>query len=160
MKKLLFIACIFCSGLVNAQDAKLVAVNEEIPLCPPGFYPTYHITLDLFNFHRPRTGCTSGFGLCIKLGLTINCSEITPRPSLSGTTVNGYTKLSNTSAEIHLPLEIKNSSRFIKQDMSKFVIGDNMLWFTNKNGQTKWARGGSYNVSVVNQEYVITVPIY
>lgn len=159
MKKLLVIALMCYASTASAQKA-----NKSLPVegivCPEGSYLGYTFQLDIFNFHKPRTNCTSGFGFCFRMMVGVKCIKFEPKPLLSSGKVIGYARLSKSTAELHLPLEMKNDARFIGTNMAQFEIDSNTLSFVNNAGVSKWVRGGIYPVAVMNNEYIIKLPIY
>ena len=71
MKKIIFLLGLVLSGFcLYAQEDRVAIVNG----CPPGTHPvTVFYGIETFNFHKPRTDCQSGFGLCIRLEVGIEC---------------------------------------------------------------------------------------
>ncbi len=158
MKRLLFIALMCYASSVNAQQARLAVPDNELT-CPEGYIFGYTFQLDIFNFHKPRTGCTSGFGLCFRLAVGVKCIQFEQKALLSSGKVSGYARLAKSTAELHLPLEMKNDTRFSSTNMTQFEIDPNTLSFVNNAGLAKWVKGGVYPVTIMNNEYIIKLPI-
>lgn len=161
MKKLLFIAVLFSASTLLAQS-KRTAVSDEAGLgfpCLNNYLTTITFSLDKFNFHKPRTNCTSGFGLCIKFSLSITCTEIIPKTTVSANTVNAWVNLTSTNAELHVPLEIRNYSDFQTEKLSSFEVENYTVSFVNSAGVQKWVKGGIYPVVKTPVDYVINLPL-
>jgi hypothetical protein len=48
---------------------------------------------------------------------------------------------------------------FEKVNFTKFEIDDNMMGFQLSNGKIRYAKGGIYNTTIKDNEYVITVSL-
>lgn len=162
MKKLLLILLICCSHAVFAQNNKTSpdVTGGEIPTCPVGTCPMATINIDVFNFHKPRTNCTSGFGVCLRFSWGISCVSCYYKGSVAGDKLTAYAKLSNAVAELHVPVGLKDAKGFEKTDMSTFEVEDKSLSFKTSTGVEKFVRGGIYPVVVSGDEYVIKLNLY
>jgi hypothetical protein len=159
MKKLLFIS--FLMGLMGqtvlAQQPKSGTLGS-IGDCPTGSCPSLYFELEMFNFHKPRTNCTSGFGLCVRFNTGVECRPCFGKSSLTGTKVRVWAKLSNQSVTLHLPKSIQTQKGFQSVNFSQFELEDQALSFSFPNGTKRAVRGGSYPVSAVGDEWVIQIP--
>ncbi len=159
---LLIVLCIVQSGF--SQTTKTAPLNDGgtvgIAVCPAGTCPAAIITLESLNFHKPRTNCSGGFGLCIKMGFNFACLPCNGKSFIKDGKVNGWIKINQESAELHLPVGIKSEKGFEKTDMSTFEIEDKSIYFKSDNGVEKTVRGGIYPVTVSGEEYVVNIRFY
>lgn len=162
MKKLLFILMVCFANSVFAQSVKISpdVIGGDIPDCPVGTCPMATISIDVFNFHKPRTNCTSGFGFCLRLSCGITCVNCYFKGSVAGDKVTAYAKMTSTVAELHVPVGLKTAKGFEKTDMSTFEVEDKSLSFKTSTGIEKLVKGGTYPVTVVGDEYVIKLNLY
>lgn len=148
---------------VNAQLVKSSAstlTTEASIFCPDGTTPTVSIFINSLNFHKPRTSCTGGFGLCVKMSVSIYCSNTTGKSYIKGDQISVSTKLTNQTAELHFPIALKYEKGFEKTDLSTFEIEDKSLIFKSAKGMEKLVKGGIYPVSVIGDEFVVTLNLY
>ena len=164
MKKLLIIVLLFITHVINAQIKKTTPIiegsPEGIPICPAGMCPSAIVSIESFNLHKPRTSCSSGFGLCIKMGLSFACFYCDGKTTVNNGKVNGWVKINGQSAELHLPTRLKYEKGFEKTDFTTFEIEDRTLAFTSESGQTKTVKGAVYPVSISGEDYVIKLNFY
>lgn len=163
MKKILLIALVLYASLTHAQTnptGTSSLTDGGFIFCPDGTYPTATVTLNSFNFHKPRTNCTSGFGMCIKFSVSVYCGSIIGKSyiNLDKTTVTA--KVNSLTAEFHLPIAMKNEKGFEKTDFTKFEVEDKTLSFKSSTGIEKFVKGGIYPVTVVGDEYVVVLNLY
>ncbi len=131
-----------------------------IPVCPSGTCPSAIITLESFNFHKPRTSCSSGFGLCIKMGFNFACLPCNGKSFIKDGKVNGWAKINEKAAELHIPVSLKTEKGFEKTDMSTFELEDKSISFKSDSGVEKTVRGGIYPVTVSGDEYIVNIQLY
>ena len=160
MKTIFFAMMMSISLLGNAQVSKTSPDNTNFPFCPPGMCLTGSFTIEKFDLHKPRTNCTSGFGMCLKIGFTISCESCNGKAYIQDDKVYAWATLNKNELEIHIPTSIKNEKEFENTDMTQFEIDDNTLSFTSENGNQKSIIGGLYPVSVINDDYVINLKSY
>ena len=145
MKKLLFIAMTLLSATCFSQSTKTSPDGGGgFPPCPEGFCPSVVFSMDMFNLHKPRTGCTSGLGICLKFSISLNCNPCVGKSFIKGDQVNLWIKSNGQTATLHFPVKVKFEKGFEKADFSSFEIEDKTLAFTFANGVTKLAKGGLY----------------
>jgi hypothetical protein len=163
MKKLLLLLMIIASHSVFSQniksDASLLDAGPSFPGCPSGYCPVGNISLDVLNFHKPRTSCTSGFGFCIKLSIMISCEPCGFKTYVKDNKVFAYAKIANNVAEIHIPTSLKYQKGFENADMATFEIEDKTISLKTASGIVKWLKSGIYPVVVLQDEYILSVPI-
>ena len=159
MKKIIYLVLLITANNLYAQNGKVApgTGDEDFPLCPLGMCASSYIYIETFNFHKPRTNCTSGFGLCIRYGAGIRCYYCDKKTSLNGTKVTAWVNMIKDKAELHLPLAIKEDKEFVNTDLSVFEVEDKMVSFTSKDGLEKWVKGGIYPVSKTTTDLVITL---
>jgi len=161
MRKLFIISMLFLSGSAFAQSNRnSTDVTGGIPPCADNLCPSLDISLSLANLHKPRTGCSSGFGLCLKLSVSVNCNPCSGKGKIVGDKVNIYTKINNDYAEMHIPVDLKYQKGFEKTDFSIFELEDKSVSFKLSNGIEKLARGGIYPVEFIGDEYVVKINFY
>jgi hypothetical protein len=160
MKKNLFLSCLLFLSMhaLYAQQPKLNTIGSNGD-CPAGMCPSVYFELDIFNFHKPKTNCTNGFGLCIRINTGVECRSCFGKSSMSGTKIKVWAKLNNQSVTLHIPRAIQIQKRFESVSFSQFEIEDQTLNFTFTNGSKRSARGGIYPVSIVGEEFVIQIPL-
>lgn len=148
------------TNAVFAQSTKTAPSPFDTDVnCPAGTCPTITISLDIFNFHKPRTACTTGFGLCVKLSTAFSCNPCFGKTSISTDKVSSWIKLTATTAELHIPIALKDAKGFEKTDMTTFQIDDNTLSFIGKSGTQKSAKGGIYPVAKDAVDYIIKLDL-
>jgi hypothetical protein len=159
MKKIVFLSFLmWLSGqAVIAQQPKTGTIGS-IGDCPIGMCPTVYFEIEIFNFHKPRTNCTSGFGLCVRFNAGVECSPCFGKSSLTGTKVKVWAKLSNHSATLHIPKSLQTQKGFETVKFSQFELEDQALSFSFPNGAKRSVRGGTYSVTAVGDEWVIQIP--
>ena len=151
------------SHSINAQIVKTSSsslTTETSVFCPDGTNPTVSIFINTLNFHKPRTSCTGGFGLCIKLTVSVFCASPIGKSYIKGDQMSVSTKLTNQTAELHFPIALKYEKGFEKADLSTFEIEDKSLSFKTAKGLEKLVKGGIYPVSVIGDEFVVTLNLY
>ncbi len=161
MKKLFLIAMVFYSQGLWAQSTETgtIGLPDDIA-CPPGLCEHTSVSIQTFNFHKPRTNCTSGFGLCIRLGFTTSCGYCNDRSVIKGDKVKVWANLSGKKAEIHLPVALQSARGFEKTDMSTFEVEEKTISFTSKDGVERWVKGGSYPVAKNGDEFIVVLNLY
>ncbi len=161
MKKFFFIIMMLASISGFAQSTKTSPdITDGFPYCPAGTCPSINISLDLLNFHKPRTGCLSGLGLCLKFTASVTCNSCTGKGFIKADKITVWTKLTNQTAELHFPSSIKLEKGFDKTDLSTFELDDKMLSFKFSNGLEKFVKGGIYPVTVIGDEFVVMLSLY
>src|SRR5258705_13634088 len=160
MKKIIF----FASFLMVVTISKGQANKLPIYPCPDG-QCSYGVLLvfDQFNFHKPRTVCKSGFGLCIKIHSEPICKPCplgypTPddnmKTEITGGQVKAWWRISSGKVELHLPADLQNLEEYSKEDLTMFEIGDNSFIIDNPD-KTAYAtvKGGPYKVSKTGNDF-------
>ncbi len=164
MKNFLIVIMMLCmSNTIHAQNTKISPTapdGGDLPVCPAGMCPTVNFFIEVFNFHKPRTNCETGFGLCIRFSSSVTCNYCNWKSSIKAGKVNVWAKLSSQVAEIHIPVSLRYEKGFEKTDMSSFEIEDKAMSFKFGNGVEKFAKAGTYPVSVIGDEYVINLNLY
>ncbi|MCX6293602.1 MAG: hypothetical protein NT127_04825 [Sphingobacteriales bacterium] len=160
MKKLLFFLMILSVHNLNAQTQKTrEGIDDNPPNCPPGTCPTFYVNLEIFNFHKPKTDCTSGFGLCIRLASGVTCERCLGKSSLENGKLSVFGKLNEQTVELHFPQEIQNEKGFEDADFKTFEIEDNTFSLIQPDGKILLIPGGTYPVKQIDNEYVVEMPI-
>ena len=128
--------------------------------CPPGTYPAYTYHIDQFNFHKPRTNCESGFGLCIRGHWELDCK---PRSPLyyDGRTAQGYGTISEdgTKTELHISIDLYKALLSEGEDVSTFEVGEGIEVTDAETGFLRTIVPGVYEVSVLESEVVVTMDL-
>ncbi len=161
MKKFSFFVSVLVFLSISSQEIN--AQGERIDPCPPGFCATgVSFVIDQFNFHKPRTGCQSGFGICLKGHLEASCTPCwaNGKTDYQNGKVTGWFKISKNKLELHLPLALGQSKEFIKEDMSVFCVDDDTITILNTDGSTNCKlKGGEYTVTISGSDYLILIDI-
>lgn len=161
MKKLLLIVMLCWGSQLMAQSGRTAPeADDENGSCPPGFCPSLVYTLETFNFHKPRTNCTSGFGLCIRIGIRTRCSMCDAKATLRDNMVSAVFLQKGTKVEVRLPLALRSAKGFEKTDMSVFELEEKTLSIVSPDGKEVWVKGGIYPVARTETEYIIMMETY
>jgi hypothetical protein len=132
--------------------------------CPPGTCPMITFEVSTFNFHKPRTECQSGFGLCIRGTWGSDCK---PCYSYKGAgepvkIENGIVRcrgeIKNGKLELHIPAAIKTEQRLSDAEVSTFSMDDASISISC-NGQTLQNKKGDYPVLFSENEFVVSVDL-
>jgi len=160
MRNLFIVTMILFSNMLMAQRSTTLNFPQTGPVdCPYGYTPTLHVVLQFINFHKPRTNCTSGFGLCFKHSAYVSCDPNWRKSSLSGTTVDAVGKINKEVIELHIPLALKYQKGFEKTDFSTFELEDKSFSIKTETGIIRYVKAGVYPVSVVDDEFVVNLPL-
>ena len=163
MKKILLIALFLYASLSHAQTNTIgnsSLTDGGFIFCPDGTYPTATITLNTLSFHKPRTNCTSGFGICIKFSVSVYCGSDMGKSYIKSDKTTATAKVSSQTVELHLPVSLKYEKGFEKTDFTKFEVEDKTLNFKSSTGIEKLVKGGIYPVTIVGDEYVVVLNLY
>ena len=160
MKKVFLIIMTMTTISAFSQSTKTGTDIGGIPPCPDGYCPSIVFSLDLLNLHKPRTACSSGFGMCMKFSVNMFCNPCTGKSSIKGSIANLWMKANALATELHVPVSIKLEKGFEKADFSNFEIDDKSLSVIFENGTTKYVKGGLYPVSQIGDEFVVNLNFY
>ena len=151
---------ILCVQNLNAQTQKTrEGLDDNPPYCPPGTCPTFYINLEVLNFHKPKTDCTTGFGFCVRIASGITCERCLGKSTIENGIINVYGKLNEHNIELHIPQEIQNEKGFEDADFKTFDIEDNNFSLLQADGKPILVPGGSYPVTQIDNEFVVEIPI-
>ncbi len=151
---------IVCHSAMAQVSTSKTILSDEDPGCPLGLCPSVSIILDMFNFHKPRTGCSSGFGLCIKLDVSVTCHPCSPKTAIADGKVRAWLRVDGSVAELHLPKAIMEFSEFKPDDFTHFVAEDRSIVLYGLDGEVRFLREGNYPVDVRDDELVIKLALY
>ncbi len=160
MKKLIAIVLVCWSGTVLAQTEKASLAGYPDNPCSYGLCASSYIYLETVNFHKPRTDCKKGFGLCVRFGVGTSCQPCEGATELSGYKVTGWLSVQGKTASLHLPLALEADPAFAKTDMSTFEIDEKMLSIQSKESGEQWVKGGVYKVIRTKEDLLITLDLY
>jgi hypothetical protein len=167
MKKLLLIliAVVVSQISFGQGDEKNAPATEGPSPCPPGLCLHWEVSVAVINFHKPRTNCKSGFGLCIRLGGGISASCILCLNLKSASVckmqkgiATCYGEIKNNKLKLHIPAGIKEEAGFTKEDMSTFTVEKGSISFL-ADGKEKVSKEGSYPVTLSGAEYIVSIDI-
>ena len=156
MKKAALVLSVFICLAGKAQYSK--------PQCPPGYD---HVgggwQIDKFNFHKPRTECTSQFGVCLKTTKIIVCQSATTTislPYLRGQTAHCFVTIREGMATLYLPLSLKEDPEYSEGDLSRFYVEERMVSFKNEDDSwIVYLKEGEYEVEETDKALVIKIPV-
>ena len=153
---LLISLCFISAKKTNAQEPR-------IDPCPPGYCSNgVTFVVDHFSFHKPRTNCRSGFGICLKGHWEAHCVPCWSKgqTNYDDEKVTGWFKISKSKLELHLPLALGQSKQFINENMSIFYLDDDFIMILNEDGSKNCRlKGGEYTVAISGNDYVILIDI-
>jgi len=156
--KYLFLLFMMSAQMAFAQaDKKAITTTTEYPDCPPGLCPVAYINLEIFNFHKPRTGCVSGFGLCIRLSAGVNCEYCRWRSAIESNQVSSTVIFEGEKAIWHLPSSLPDHLGEV--DTSEFELEDGMLEFVTDKGKVFKVKGGLYPVKKNPEDITIELSL-
>lgn len=147
-------------------DLDSSALNKSQP-CPYGTHIVFNYDFGTFNFHRPKTDCTTGFFVCIKGGeWTTECVQDTylreTAENLSQvdtlntvTTVSGTVDFQNRTVDLYFPIELSNVGGNSLSDFSVFNADDNLI-ITDDIILKK----GDYPSRIEGDEIIVTADIF
>ena len=160
MKKLLFFLMILCVQNLNAQTQKTREGLDDGPNdCPPNTCSAFYINVEIFNFHKRRTGCEEGFGFCGRIHVGISCLQCMSKSVIEHGNISVFGKLNNQTIELHFTDAIQHEKGFENTDFTDFEIEDNMLSLISPEGKTILVPGGNYPVKKIDNEFVVEIPI-
>ena len=151
---------ILCVQNLNAQTQKNREGLDDGPNdCPPNTCSAFYINVEIFNFHKRRTGCEEGFGFCGRISVGISCEPCMGKSIIENGKISVFGKLNNQSVELHFTQEIQNEKGFENVDFNDFEIEDNMLSLMSGDGKSISVPGGNYPVKKIDNEFVVEIPI-
>jgi hypothetical protein len=158
MKKIIgFFLLLISVQFVNAQSE-----FERAKECPPGYIPVLNFNIEQFNFHKPRTNCTSGFGLCIKIKVESGCQAIGNfflKTQLAGNTVTAWGSIQNGKLSLHIPAGLKKLKGYTEADFKTFTIDDPSILQVTNSKVPLYLTPGSYPVAIDKEDLVVTIPL-
>jgi hypothetical protein len=160
MKYYLFLFAICFSQILFAQHNKEsidVAGTSFFLDCPEETCPAASVSIDEFSLHKPRTSCSSGFGLCLKVSLSITCIPCDLKSTLIDGKVNALFKVKGNEVTMRIPVDIRYEKEFEKTDFSSFEVEEGSISFTSQSGKTMFVQPGIYPVVIEDHEYVINM---
>jgi hypothetical protein len=162
IKKFILICLLMTSGFAHAQrtlSSEIGTAGNAPEDCPPGYCPTLHINLEIFNFHKPRTNCSSGFGLCCRLSSTVSCQPCFQKSVFDGHFMSCAALVTERTLELRVPAEIREAEGFEHSDFSTFEI-ESGAWQVGGDGrEPKYVKGGSYPVSEKDGYFIIVLAL-
>jgi hypothetical protein len=160
MKYYLFLIVVCFTQPLFAQNNKGsidIASTEFFPDCPAETCPAASLSIDEFSFHKPRTSCTSGFGLCLKVSLSITCLPCDLKSTLIDGKVNALIKIKGNEVAMRIPVDISHERDFEKTDFSTFEVEEGSIAITSQDGKRMFVQPGIYPVVIEDHEYVINM---
>lgn len=156
MKKLFFL--FVCCWQLTAFAQKSTFDMPESGNCPNGYCPGISIIIEQFNFHKPRTNCSKGFGLCFKMHVGASCIPCLKKPELNEKGIAIVGLLREKDMLLSIPKDIAVINDFGESDMTTFEIEDQMVEIEMPEGYVRYLKGGIYPVMVDNDSYSIEIP--
>jgi hypothetical protein len=130
--------------------------------CPPGYHPIMALTIDVFNFHRPKYNCERGFFICIKgIHFEGDCTPDYPQffPYFKDGLVHGYGLVLDGKIELHLPAALADHPGYAKDDMSIFSVEKDWVDVYINEKKIGTMKEGDYAVKRTELELIITVDL-
>ncbi len=173
MKKLFSISVIYSFFLTNgySQDGRTAPIDLGHP-CPQGMCVTSaSFMIDIFNFHKPRTNCQTGFGLCLRSHWEYTCgfppyclgqvnTGYRPETKIENGKVSGWFSIVNGKLELHLPVALETANSFQNTDFSTFHLDPDMIYLKNDQGAgIGKLKGGAYPVKKREQEFFVVIDL-
>jgi hypothetical protein len=149
----------FCSFLLLFVFTSFNAKAQTS--CPPGYSAVVSYSFDQFNFHKPRTDCKKGFGLCIRGHWEKKCK---PNNSFYARIIDNqvefWAEIKNNKLELHLPVELKQQEGFIGEDMTVFFVEDDTFEIKNEEGEViAKLKEGEYAVEENETDLIIKIDL-
>jgi hypothetical protein len=148
--------------LISIQFANAQTEFERAKDCPPGYIPVLNFNIEQFNFHKPRTNCTSGFGLCIRIKVESGCQAIGSffaKTSLVGNIVTAWGTIQNGKLSLHIPAGLKKIKGFTESDFKTFTIDDAAILQVTNSKVPLYLTPGNYPVTTDKEDLVVTIPL-
>lgn len=157
MKKIFLLAiCIWQQTTQAQMNTKIMGEEGN---CPEGYCAGFFVEIENFNFHKPRTECKSGFGICLRISAGATCipclNKITSNDKSS--VITGY--LSKEMATLHLPKSLQKEQIEKESDFRFFEIEEKTIEITYPDGSVMYLKGGSYPVTEENNELLVRIPV-
>jgi hypothetical protein len=115
------------------------------------------------NFHKPRTDCKSGFGLCIRLGQleirAIPCDDESTSNDLSdGGAIRFYAEWDGSRVLFRFPEQLIQPDNLKPEDFGTFSITEDELPIMNgRSDEVVFLRAGDYPVERKSGELLVSV---
>lgn len=160
MKKYMTLLMICFVTSAFAQTAKISPdAPEEIPPCPNGYCPSLNIHLSLFNLRKPRTDCTSGLGICIRLQLAVECHPCGGKSRIEGEQLLLVGQVEQNRVILHLPAGLEDQEGFSLNEQSLFEVEEGDIQLTFPRGNTRNVRGGAYPLRRGPDGWLVTLDL-
>ncbi|MEP6674593.1 MAG: hypothetical protein ABJA78_05545 [Ferruginibacter sp.] len=161
MKKIIFLGMIMLS--MNCLFAQTEKMPEDggSPGCPMGCNTVLNFTFTTFNFHKPRTNCESGFGLCIKgvWSTHCDCGYYKPVTSIENGNVNCAGKKEGSKLSLYIPYALKDLDIYKNEDTSTFTVGEDISLIDGSGNIFAKVVPGDYKVKVEGNNFLIVVDL-
>jgi hypothetical protein len=157
MKKLFLLA--ICTWQFAAQAQELSKPLNESGNCPEGYCAGFFIEIENFNFHKPRTECTRGFGFCLRMSVGATCIPCISKTAASSKTTGVTGFLMDGMAVLHISKNIKNAIADDETEFALFDIEDKSVEIKYPGGSSVYLKGGSYPVAKESDEFIIRIPV-
>jgi hypothetical protein len=159
--KIFFVMLLAMNAIASkAQESK--GNPTQLGDCPPGYHPIITITVEQFNFHRPKYNCERGFSLCIRgvyAGIDCTPDRSAFAPFFKDEFVHGYAVLLEGQIELHLPAALADLPEYAKDDMSVFSVEEEGITLYVKEEKVATLKHGDYKVQRVEEELVILIDL-
>lgn len=143
------------------EPAPVIPVADGLyPGCPKGYRPVISWDINKFNFHKPRTECGHGFGVCLDLTKKIECvpENFTHVYITEDGTIGGYGDLKDSTLVLHLPAGLTYDPAFVNEDMGIFEIEAGRFKIFDGEVLYGTLKGGVYPVVNTGTELLIEIP--
>ena len=145
---------------LQLSPANTAAADGLYPGCPKGFRPVISWDINKFNFHKPRTECGHGFGVCLDLTKKIECvpENFTHVYVTEDGTIGGYGDLKDSALVLHLPADLNYDPAFVNEDLNSFEIEAGRFKIFDGDVLYGTLKGGIYPVVNTGTELLIEIP--
>lgn len=156
MKKMFFL--FVCCWQVNGFSQQSTLDMPESGNCPAGYCPGISIIIEQFNFHKPRTNCSKGFGLCFKIHVGASCIPCLKKPQINKKGIEVVGLLREKDMLLSIPKDIAEINGLSESDLNAFEIENQMIEIELPEGYVRYLKGGVYPVMNDNDSYSIEIP--
>ena len=163
MKKMtLLLTAIFCIHFLFAQtSSKVPEESGGWPDCPMGCNSVVNFTVTTLNFHKPRTGCESGFGFCIKAVWTqrCDCDIFKPITSITNDKVNCIARVEQRQLYLYIPRALKKLDAYKNEETGLFTVEEGIRLSDANGKEFASLVAGEYRTRLEGENFLVIIPL-